>query len=140
MSNMKRYSFLPLLLLASCSRQRMEEFSINTINLEKKEVPCVLLLDDSFLLTPSQAHVVTPTRIQVRFERANNEYGYQSVKLGVKAVPTDASGKVPQTVRPRDRSPYFEDFRILYPNFPKRQLFILVDDPSWQGNPGEPSR
>jgi len=139
---MTRSSLLPLFLLASCAHQRVEEFNVMTINQEKKQVPCVLLLDDSFVYTDnnSQSHVVTPVKLQVKFEKANNEYGYRSVKLGVKPVPTDASGKTPQTVRPRDRSPYFEEFRHLYPNFPKNQLFILVDDPSWQGRTGEPSR
>jgi hypothetical protein len=139
---MTRPSLLSLLLLAGCARQRVEEFNVMTINQEKKQVPCVILLDDSFVYADnsSQSHLVTPIKLKIKFEKANNEYGYRSVKLGVKAVPTDASGKTPQTVRPRDRSPYFEEFRHLYPNFPKNQLFILVDDPSWQGRPGEPSR
>ena len=125
---------LPVL-LAACSPQQVEEFNVITINQEEKQVPCVVLIDDSFVFTTpeSQNHLVTPVKVKVRFDRANNEYGYQRVKLGVKAVPTDSSGKVPQTVRPRDRSPYFEQFRHLYPNFPKNQLFILEDDPSWQG-------
>jgi len=129
---MRSVGILPILLLVSCAAVRLEEFSVSAINVEEKPVACAILKDDEFLLTPAGEHVRAPAKVKIPFQKEKDGAGYASVKLGVKAVVVDEEGKITHGVRDRERSPYVEQSRHIYPHDPKRQLFILIEDPSFR--------
>jgi hypothetical protein len=114
-----------LLLLTSCASYLQREFVVEALNTQEAAVDALVLLEDEVVAPAEGREVRTPATITVRFKRRSDGAGYESVKLGVKAVKVGEEGKVIHGLRRGEASEYHEDFRALYPFDAKRQLFIL---------------
>jgi hypothetical protein len=116
---------LPLLFLVSCVGQSRREFLVDAINTQEGQLPCVVLIDDEVQHGPESQELRTPARVVIDFKLRSDGIGYQSVKLGVKAVSVDAEGKIVSGLRKGEPSDYHEDFRSVYPADAPRQMFVL---------------
>jgi hypothetical protein len=117
----------------SCASTRQVEFKVNVINTEEKELPAVVFVDETLEVDPATNEPLrTPATVKVTFEEDSEGNGFASVKLGVKAVVVE-EGKITSGLREGEASPYVEDWRHVYPNDSKTQLFILTRNKDYGG-------
>jgi len=117
---------LPALLLVSCATERTGAFRVNAFDTEEKAVTCVIFLNDEVLLDDkSQEPIRTPAEVKIQFREKAEGSGFESMKLGVRAVEVDGEGKIVRGLREREDSPYIEDSRSVYPNDARQQTFFL---------------
>jgi hypothetical protein len=115
------------LLCVSCSGPRIVEFRVLAINTEEEEVPCVVVRDEQVAVDhATNQPLVTPKQVPVTFASLpSGGEGYESVKLGVRAVVVDSSGNIVGGLEEGEASPYVEDSRFVRDGDAKIQLFIL---------------
>ncbi len=120
---------LPALLLAACASAPPARFRVEAMDTEEKGVPCVVLADDQVLLDEKTSEPIrTPADVAIAFRQGGKSA--EAVKLGVRAVQVDADGKA--KVREAEDAPYVDDWRMVYPKDPKRQVFFLRKNKSFQ--------
>ncbi|MGH9363096.1 MAG: hypothetical protein ACRD2T_14390 [Thermoanaerobaculia bacterium] len=113
-------------LLVSCAGHTQREFTVEAINTSETPVACAIYVDDELQAGKDGRELTTPARVTVRFRRRSDGEGFESVKLGARAVKLDPSGKVIHGLLKGQKSDYNEDFRSIYPTDEKIQLFILA--------------
>lgn len=124
---MKAFWLLSALLCVSCAGPRIVEFRVLAVNTDEEAVPCVVLRDEQVALHDSTNEpFLTPALVPVEFVplRSGKE-GYESVKLGVRAVSVDPSGAIVGGLEEEDVTPYLEDSRFVRDGDAPIQLFIL---------------
>jgi hypothetical protein len=112
-------------LLSACAPLPQQEFVVDTLNTQEGQIPCVVLVDDELQVGTDGQELRTPARLAMRFKPRPDGLGYQGVKLGVRAVKLDGEGKVISGSKKGESSEYQDDFRLIYPSDPPRQLFVL---------------
>ena len=124
---MLRYlGILPALLLVGCATDRAVKFHVTTMDTEEKPVTCVIFANDELVLDEkSQDPLRTPVDVKVQFREKTDGPGFESVKIGVRAVEIDKDGKIVKGLREREESPYIEDARSVYPTDSRQQTFFL---------------
>lgn len=132
---MKRFWLLGWLLCASCSGPYIAEFRVRSINTDEEEIPCVVFRDEQLVVDETtNAPVLTPAQLKIAFPpRRDGGDGYQSVKLGVRAVELDAEGKVVGDLTEEEASPYVEDSRFVHDDDAPTQLFVLRRNKDYGG-------
>lgn len=121
-------ALMAALTVGACAAPSAMQFSIQTIDTEGQQVPCVLYIDHKVQYLESTKLLTTPTSINVQFTRNPSGDGFKSVLLGVLALETGADGELVLPDRP-ERAPFFEETRHVTLDDPARQLFILRLNP-----------
>lgn len=131
-----RKVFLPIVLCAaSCSSTRTHEFWVQAIDTDKKEIPCLILVNREVVRNDRNEPLLTPGMVRIAFEQRQDGHGIEGVELGVKSVHVEKRG-TSRTVREfgEGEEPPFKgrEFRTIFPTDPKKQLFILVPNPAFR--------
>lgn len=123
--NMKRIlaSMTLALLGTACASARVGEFHVSAIDSNERDITCVVLMDNEPLLNERNEPIKTPAWVKVPFNKRDGRF--EAAKIGVRAVKVGADGKIISGLAEGDVSPYREDWRMLDPEDPKHQLYIL---------------
>ena len=127
MTLMRSVGLITALFLASCAAPPEKQFYINAIDTLNKELRCVILKDNQVLRNKdTNEPILTPSNIPLLFKPSSEEVGgFEAQKIKVRAVVLSPEGKILRGIQKTEESPYYEEERFIYPNDPRRQLFIL---------------
>ena len=116
----------------SCASVRQTEFTISAIDTDERDVTCVIFSDEQILVNNSSNEPIrTPANIKVIFKPKSDGSGFESVKLGLKAVEVGPDKKIIKGLREGEGSRFLEDVRWVQPTDAKNQTFILLKDKNY---------
>ena len=118
-----------LCVAVGCAAERKLDFQISGVNTGEQELRCVIYLQEEIQRYPDGREILTPTKLQLKFE-PTPDGSPESIRMRVRAVDVDPSGKVTRGLLPGEQSDYREDSRDIYPTDARRQLFILPRRPA----------
>ena len=120
---MHRMIFLLAFLGAACASTRVGEFYISAIDTNEKDIVCAVFNENEPILNEKNEPIKTPAWVKIPFNKKDGKF--EAAKIGVRAVEVSPDGKILKGLQEGDVSPYLESWRIVDPEDPKRQLYIL---------------